>query len=243
MRFTERDASEIVRKLNLKGISPYTLAQGMNVEYEHRGITHGDPMMTARIALDHLKERADYYDLLDKMEKEPGSVFSPGPSTFKSDYNKDFTSTDPAITRLIVEKDGKRAQIDYAVQGYVLLHANRIRVASDISAVFDTFDKLSKGKNIAGCAKILEDAACKQKCTVDYMRLLSFTAWTGYAPWWLPLSDERWKAVNQYIRFDRHGLYRFNIQMASGHTPLEWDKAPKKPSKLLNPQLIDWKML
>lgn len=43
----------------------------MNIEREHRGVTHGDAVMTARIAMDHLNERADYYELLERVEKAP----------------------------------------------------------------------------------------------------------------------------------------------------------------------------
>ncbi len=39
---------------------------GMNVELEHQDITHGDLIMTAKIALAHLKEMPDYYTKLKK---------------------------------------------------------------------------------------------------------------------------------------------------------------------------------
>jgi len=49
---------------------------GMDVELEHgtasldRNITDDDPILTAKIALVHLKECPDYYSRLMKMEKE-----------------------------------------------------------------------------------------------------------------------------------------------------------------------------
>lgn len=42
---------------------------GMFVEEEHKDVTHGDPKLTAKIVLAHLKERKDYYTQLEKVEK------------------------------------------------------------------------------------------------------------------------------------------------------------------------------
>ena len=47
------------------------LKQGMQVELEHRDVTKGDPVMTARIALGHLAERKDYYTKLKKAGLNP----------------------------------------------------------------------------------------------------------------------------------------------------------------------------
>jgi hypothetical protein len=44
--------------------------KGMNVELEHADITRGAPILTAKIALAHLKELPDYYTRLEKMEKK-----------------------------------------------------------------------------------------------------------------------------------------------------------------------------
>ncbi len=50
--------------------------QGMNVELEHglinakTNVTNDDFLMTGKIALAHLEEFPDYYDRLEKMEKE-----------------------------------------------------------------------------------------------------------------------------------------------------------------------------
>lgn len=41
-------------------------AEGMRVEMEHKDVTGGDPIKTAKIALAHLRERPDYYKLLSK---------------------------------------------------------------------------------------------------------------------------------------------------------------------------------
>ena len=41
---------------------------GMKVEMEHKDVTKGDPVTTAKIALAHLKEKPDYYTKLKKVE-------------------------------------------------------------------------------------------------------------------------------------------------------------------------------
>jgi Protein of unknown function (DUF5661) len=43
---------------------------GMNVELEHKDVTHGDLTTTAKIAAAHLKEKPDYYTQLAKVEKK-----------------------------------------------------------------------------------------------------------------------------------------------------------------------------
>lgn len=74
-RYTTRDAARILRTLKLhpRAYGPKELARGMNVEREHHAVTHGDEVMTAKIALAHLRERADYYEVLKRAEKAPRS--------------------------------------------------------------------------------------------------------------------------------------------------------------------------
>ena len=49
---------------------------GMDVEFEHGShdpqtdVTHDDPILTGKIALAHRKEFADYYERLERMERE-----------------------------------------------------------------------------------------------------------------------------------------------------------------------------
>lgn len=76
--FTEEEAREIGEKLNIKWdkFDVDQFRRGMNVELEHGSIdestdvTNDDSLMTGKIALAHLNEFADYYDRLEKMEKE-----------------------------------------------------------------------------------------------------------------------------------------------------------------------------
>jgi hypothetical protein len=49
---------------------------GMDVEFEHGGhdpqtdVTGDDPILTGKITLAHMKEFPDYYERLERMEKE-----------------------------------------------------------------------------------------------------------------------------------------------------------------------------
>ena len=78
--FTSNDAGEA---LELAGIDisgeRYTIADvatGMNVESEHGtrfpdlDVTGDDPVVTAKIALAHLREFPDYYERLEVMERD-----------------------------------------------------------------------------------------------------------------------------------------------------------------------------
>jgi hypothetical protein len=62
--------------------APFDVEQfriGMEVEFEHgahdqqTNVTNDDPVVTAKIALAHLKELPDYYTRLKRMEAEAGS--------------------------------------------------------------------------------------------------------------------------------------------------------------------------
>jgi len=56
-------------KIDFKKIPFSEFKTGMSVELEHKDITKGDPVKTAKIALAHLKESPKYYEKLSKMEK------------------------------------------------------------------------------------------------------------------------------------------------------------------------------
>ena len=76
--FTEKEAKEIGQKLgvNWKQFDVDQFRKGMNVELEHglrdlkTNVSNDDPITTGKIALAHLNEFPDYYDRLEKMEKE-----------------------------------------------------------------------------------------------------------------------------------------------------------------------------
>jgi len=57
-------------KINPLVLPPKDLKKGMLVENEHRNITHGNSLLTAKIALAHIQETPDYYKRLDRMEKK-----------------------------------------------------------------------------------------------------------------------------------------------------------------------------
>jgi len=78
--FTTDEAQKVAQDLGINfEQADFTLedfTNGMNVELEHgsknpeTNVTKDDPMVTGKIALAHLREFADYYRRLDKMEKE-----------------------------------------------------------------------------------------------------------------------------------------------------------------------------
>jgi hypothetical protein len=69
--FTVADAQRALDALGVRprGYTAADLARGMNVELEHRDVTHADPLLTARVALAHLRESPRYYDELARMEQ------------------------------------------------------------------------------------------------------------------------------------------------------------------------------
>ena len=76
--FTEEQAKEVGERLGIKWdkFDVNQFRRGMNVELEHgtvnsnTNVSDDDPLITGKIALAHLNEFSDYYDRLDKMEKE-----------------------------------------------------------------------------------------------------------------------------------------------------------------------------
>ncbi len=78
--FTTNDATKALEEAGIDISSErYTIedvAQGMNVETEHGtrfpdlDVTGDDPVITAKIALAHLREFPDYYERLEVMERE-----------------------------------------------------------------------------------------------------------------------------------------------------------------------------
>lgn len=76
--FTEKEAAEVGKKLGIKWdkFNVDQFRRGMDVELEHgacdpeTNVTSDDPILTGKIAYAHLKEYPDYYDRLEKMERE-----------------------------------------------------------------------------------------------------------------------------------------------------------------------------
>jgi hypothetical protein len=77
-KFTNDDAKRVGEELGLnwEKFDIDQFRRGMDVELEHglvdshTNVTNDDPLMTGKIALAHLNEFPDYYDRLEKMEKE-----------------------------------------------------------------------------------------------------------------------------------------------------------------------------
>jgi Protein of unknown function (DUF5661) len=78
--FTSDQAMQIGESLGIDwATTPFDVEQfraGLHVELEHgrhdpaTDVTGDDPLTTGKIALAHLKEFADYYTRLDRMEEE-----------------------------------------------------------------------------------------------------------------------------------------------------------------------------
>jgi hypothetical protein len=76
--FNEEEAKLIGSKLGIKWdkFDVEQFRKGMDIELEHgnvdenTNVTNDDPLITGKIALAHLNEFPDYYDRLEKMEKE-----------------------------------------------------------------------------------------------------------------------------------------------------------------------------
>lgn len=84
--FSTDEATAIGEQLGIDwSSSPFDVEQfrtGMEVELEHgrrdpsTNVTNDDPVTTGKIALAHLREFADYYSRLDKMEAEAEAYWS-----------------------------------------------------------------------------------------------------------------------------------------------------------------------
>lgn len=83
-KFNEEEAKEIGEKLGVDW-SKFDIEQfqkGMDVELEHglrdgaTNVTDDDLLFTGKIALAHLNEYPDYYDRLEKLEKEAKEYWS-----------------------------------------------------------------------------------------------------------------------------------------------------------------------
>lgn len=60
-KFTDQDLKRVAEGLEIYPGDFPNLLEGMEVELEHCDFTEGDAMITARIALAHLRENPDYY--------------------------------------------------------------------------------------------------------------------------------------------------------------------------------------
>ena len=86
--FSTKEAQKVGQELGIKW-DTFDLDQfrrGMNVELEHGlhdshiNVSNDDPLTTGKIALAHLNEFSDYYDRLERMEREADQFWSKGDS-------------------------------------------------------------------------------------------------------------------------------------------------------------------
>ena len=81
--FSAKEAKAIGEKLGIAWdkFDVNQFRMGLNVELEHgkispsTNVTNDDPILTGKIALAHLNEFPDYYDRLEKLEKEAEEFF------------------------------------------------------------------------------------------------------------------------------------------------------------------------
>ena len=68
-KISRETSDKILDKMGYK-FNPVEFYLGMNSELEHKDVTHGNMVMTAKIAAAHLKENPKYYSLLKTIEKK-----------------------------------------------------------------------------------------------------------------------------------------------------------------------------
>lgn len=76
--YSIKTVKKLEKKLHVNPlvIPPNVLKKGMLVETEHKNITHDKSILSAKIALAHLKEDPKYYTRLDKMESQAKKYWS-----------------------------------------------------------------------------------------------------------------------------------------------------------------------
>lgn len=65
MKVSRKISDAILKKMKYT-FNPEEFHMGMNVEMEHKDVTNGNVVMTAKIAAAHLRENPKYYTLLKK---------------------------------------------------------------------------------------------------------------------------------------------------------------------------------
>ena len=86
MHFSVEEARRVGEEIGIEwSTAPFAVEEfraGMDVELEHglhdpsTNVTDDDPVVTAKIALAHLNEFADYYTRLERMEEEAKAAAS-----------------------------------------------------------------------------------------------------------------------------------------------------------------------
>lgn len=72
MKITRKLALDLMKHFNInKDVVPVSVFMyGLKEEMEHKDITKGDPIITAKIVIAHLEEHPLYYTYLKKMIKK-----------------------------------------------------------------------------------------------------------------------------------------------------------------------------
>lgn len=101
------------RNLSTKGISKHELQEGVEEEHEHTS----NPRIAKQIAVDHLKEKGDYYTLLDGMEENNEFEKEHMKEAFERGFYKAASQAGldlPQTTQLLKQAEAKRKQLPEA---------------------------------------------------------------------------------------------------------------------------------
>lgn len=175
------------------------LRRGMTVELEHgrrdplTDVTDDDPLVTAKIALAHLREFPDYYDRLERMEAEAEGRTAVG-STDSDIRVGDLMTIDPITVRIdasiedaedlmrehritglpVIDADGHLvgvvSQTDLlylatpSVQALIRHHERGIRVGEIMSTPPVTIDSTA---TLREAARVMHDERLHRLVTVD----------------------------------------------------------------------------
>lgn len=117
---TDDVLNQVTKELDVDGLDMDQLRRGIEVEQEHADITNDDPLMTAKIAIAHLREIPDYYTRLDAMEAEAKNKVSQDSGSEKSeDVRESVSATAKALTRQKITMAERNAELQKLEELYV----------------------------------------------------------------------------------------------------------------------------
>lgn len=176
---SEQEAARIGADLGVKwgrvDFTPADLAKGMEIEKEHHepgvDIMPGEeaPTVTAKIALAHLKERGDYYDLLEpKVENAPGDKVSEDRE--KVGFSKEKAAMIAQRVRLIKEgqlKKAARGSADVAESRHIVKEGGAEEAAARGLGLGHTLGYAALGAAIGGGISKAKMRSHEQKFGLD----------------------------------------------------------------------------
>lgn len=148
--FSDDEIKSAAEKLGFNG-DMEQFKKGLDVELEHKDVTNGDIILTAKIALAHLKEDPKYYDKLAQVESKKENVINKLGSTIDNKNQGD---------KMADEKKEKYSELKEAAKALV----NAInKMDSEGSEKDVKEDKLEEEKKAAEEKKKLDEETEKAK--------------------------------------------------------------------------------